>query len=114
MLLRDDDKKEIISLAKKILKQPCKLWAYGSRVNGEAHDTSDLDMVLISKDGSKIDIGNFIAFKEALQNSNIPILTQVLDWHRIPDSFHKNILDNYEEMTIICYRFDEIKDKKIK
>jgi len=103
MLIREQDKQEIISLALTTLKQPCKLWAYGSRVSGEAHDTSDLDMVLISKDGTKIDRSDFVDFTQALQNSNIPILTQVLDWQRIPESFHQNILGNYEEMVRVCY-----------
>jgi len=101
MFIRSQDKEIIIALAIKTLKQPCKLWAYGSRVSGEAHDTSDLDMVIISQDGSKIAIGDFVNFIEELQNSNIPILTQILDWQRIPESFHKNILDNYEEMLRI-------------
>ena len=98
MLLRDKDRELIVSLAKETLKHPSSLWAYGSRVTGEAHDTSDLDLVIVSKDGQKIDIDEFIDFKEALQNSNIPILTQVFDWHRLPESFHKNILVNYEEI----------------
>lgn len=99
MLIREKDKKQIIYLAQKTLKQPSKVWAYGSRVSGEAHDMSDLDLVMVSKDGEKADIGEFLNFKEALQNSNIPILIQVLDWNRIPESFHKNILANYEEIA---------------
>ncbi|HIO95837.1 MAG TPA: nucleotidyltransferase domain-containing protein [Campylobacterales bacterium] len=78
-----------------------KLWAYGSRVNGEAHDTSDLDLVIISKDGQKVDINELISFKEHLQDSNIPILTQVIDWNRVPKNFHENILANYEEIVRI-------------
>ena len=34
-------------------------------------------------------------FKEMIKESNIPILVQVLDWNRIPKSFHDNILKNY-------------------
>jgi len=98
MIIRPQDKQKIIYLAKQTLTQPLKLWAYGSRVNGEAHDGSDLDLVLISKDGEKVDINEYIDFKDALQNSNIPILIQILDWNRIPESFHQNILNNYEEI----------------
>ncbi|MCV6607492.1 MAG: nucleotidyltransferase domain-containing protein [Campylobacterales bacterium] len=99
MLLREKDRKTIITLAKTTFKQPSKILAYGSRVTGEAHDTSDLDMVVVSKDGGKIDIEDLINFKEKLQDSNIPILTQVLDWNRIPEGFHKNILENCEELV---------------
>lgn len=101
MLIREKDKKEIIALANKTLKTPLKIWAYGSRVNGEAHDASDLDLVIISKDKKPIDINEFLNFKEHLTNSNIPILIQVMDWHRMPNSFHKNILSNYEELVEI-------------
>ena len=101
MLIREKDRELIVSLAQKTLNHPSRVWAYGSCVSGEAHDTSDLDLVIVSNDGKKVDIGEFINFKEALQNSNIPILMQVLDWNRIPESFHANILANYEEMVDI-------------
>ncbi len=99
MLLRDKDRKLILNITQKIFKTPIKLWAYGSRVNGEAHDMSDLDLVVISLDNQKIDIDELISFKEALRDSNIPMLTQVMDWNRIPKSFHQNILENYEVLV---------------
>jgi predicted nucleotidyltransferase len=101
MIIRPKDKEIIINLALKNIKTPCKLLAYGSRVSGEAHDTSDLDMVLVSDDGKKIDINEIANFKESLQESNIPILTQVFDWNRLPEKFHQNILDNCEEIVRI-------------
>jgi len=101
MLIREQDKQRIIVLAKKIFKQPLSVIAYGSRVSGEAHDTSNLDLVLKTDDNTCVDIDAFISFKEALQNSNIPIIVQVLDWQRIPESFHKNILENCVEMVKI-------------
>ena len=103
MIIRQKDNDTIVSIAKQTLHTPCKLLAYGSRVNGEAHDMSDLDMVLVSKDGKKIDISEFVNFKENLQDSSIPILMQISDWNRIPESFHKNILANCEEMVRIGY-----------
>jgi predicted nucleotidyltransferase len=101
MIIRQKDKDKIILIAKNTLQTPCKLLAYGSRVNGEAHDTSDLDMVLVSKDDKKIDIDELIDFKEKLQDSTIPILIQISDWYRIPQSFHKNILRNCEEIVSV-------------
>jgi predicted nucleotidyltransferase len=103
MLIRPQDKEAIIQIAKDTLKTPCKLLAYGSRVSGEAHDMSDLDMVIISKDGNKLDISEYIEFKEKLSDSNIPIIVQVFDWYRLPETFHKNILNNCEEMVRIGY-----------
>ena len=56
-------------------------------------------------DLARLDIDEFIDFKEALTNSNIPILIKVMDWGRIPQSFHKNILLKYE----VLKPFDEKK-----
>ncbi len=98
MLLRDKDREKIVSISKKIFKNPITIWAYGSRVSGQAHDMSDLDLTLIAKDNKKIDIDEYIRFKEALTDSNIPILIQVLDYNRMPKYFHKNILDSYKEL----------------
>ncbi len=101
MIIRQKDKDLIIRLAKENLKQELKILVYGSRVNGEAHDTSDLDLVLISKNEEKININELTNFIEALKDSNIPIFVQVLDWNRIPETFHKNILANNEELMRI-------------
>jgi predicted nucleotidyltransferase len=101
MLIREKDKKRIIELAKKTLKQPLEVWAYGSRVSGKAHEMSDLDMVLVTKEEKELKLNNLLDFKKALIASNIPILTQVVDWNRIPKSFHQNILNNYEVMVRI-------------
>jgi predicted nucleotidyltransferase len=99
VILRKKDKDRIITIAKDTLKTPSQLWAYGSRVNGDAHDTSDLDMVIVTSNNEKLNISELMDFKNALQQSNIPILTQVLDWNRIPKSFHKNILNHYEVLS---------------
>ena len=98
MLLRDKDRDSILTIAQKIFKEPVSIWAYGSRVNGKAHSMSDLDLALVSKNNKKIDIDEYMNFKELLRDSNIPILIQVLDWNRIPQYFHKNILYNYVEL----------------
>lgn len=44
----------------------------------------------------QVDLGEVFTFKDLLQESSIPILVQVLDWNRIPDSFRENILKEYE------------------
>ena len=98
MHIREKDKKRIIAYAQKAFTNPMELWAYGSRVNGKAHDTSDLDMVVVTPNNKELNLTELLNFKEMLQESTIPILTQVLDWNRIPESFHKNILENYEVM----------------
>ncbi len=101
MIIREKDKKEIISLAIKNFNQELKILAYGSRVSGESHDTSNLNLVIVSKNEEKLNINEFSNFKEALENSNIPILIEVLDWNIIPETFHKYILANNEELMRI-------------
>jgi len=99
MILREKDKETIKLIAKKTLISSLSIWAFGSRVNGDAHSTSDLDLVIVPDDREKLDIDELMHFKNALQKSNIPIFVQVVDWARIPRSFHDNILKNYEILT---------------
>lgn len=46
------------------------VWAYGSRVNGQSHDGSDLDLVLRSPDLQEIPVGQVADFQEALRESS--------------------------------------------
>ena len=71
------------------------VWAYGSRVNGQSHDGSDLDLVLRSPDLQKIPIGQVADFQEALRESNIPFLVEARDWARLPKGFHPEIEREY-------------------
>ena len=71
------------------------VWAYGSRVNGQSHDGSDLDLVLRSPDLQEIPIGQVTDFEEALRESNIPFLVEARDWARLPESFHPEIEREY-------------------
>lgn len=89
--LRKKDKEAICRLAGQTFKSPVKILAYGSRVNGDSHDSSDLDLVVKSKDLQYINAEEISTFRDVLQDSSIPIIVQVLDWGRIPDSFKTNI-----------------------
>ena len=70
------------------------VWAYGSRVSGESHAGSDLDLVLRSPNLKPLG-GEYLDLVEALESSNIPILVQVFDWERLPESFHPEIERSY-------------------
>ncbi len=70
LFLRDIDKQRLLKLLADYLPE-VNAWAYGSRVNGQAHDTSD---------------------------SNIPILVEARDWARLPESFYQEILRNYVDL----------------
>ena len=70
------------------------VWAYGSRVTGENHEGSDLDLVLRSPTLEPLG-DEYLDLLDALEQSNIPILVQAHDWARLPESFHREIERNY-------------------
>jgi uncharacterized protein len=67
------------------------VWAYGSRVNGQSHEGSDLDLVLRNPADLSQDVPGWEALKEALQESGLPMLVDVHQWSRLPQAFHANI-----------------------
>ncbi len=90
LLLRPQDRERLLRLLAEHLPEAT-AWAYGSRVSGEAHEASDLDLVLRSPDLSPIDFLRLDDFVDALRESNIPILIEARDWARLPESFHREI-----------------------
>ncbi len=70
------------------------VWAYGSRVNGESHEGSDLDLVVRGPGLEPLGV-EFIDLVEAFHESNIPILVQPHDWVKLPESFHREIERDY-------------------
>ncbi len=68
------------------------VWAYGSRVTGTAHDTSDLDLVVRHPADVQVKQGSaFWELKDAISESNIPVLVELFDWARLPPAFYENI-----------------------
>jgi predicted nucleotidyltransferase len=94
LYLREQDRKRLVELLAAHLPTVT-AWAYGSRVNGSAHEASDLDLVLRSPDLSAIPLKTLDTFLEALRDTNIPILIEARDWTRLPDAFHQEILKGY-------------------
>ena len=67
------------------------VWAYGSRISGQSHEGSDLDLVLRRPGLTKIELSRLSDFEEALRESTIPFLVEARDWARLPQSFHREI-----------------------
>ena len=67
------------------------VWAYGSRVNGQSHDGSDLDLVLRGRGLDEIELSAPADFTQALHDSTIPFLVEARDWARLPERFHREI-----------------------
>jgi predicted nucleotidyltransferase len=95
MLLREKDKKILLDIFSNV-DEPIEVWAYGSRISGTAHEGSDLDLVIRSCDKQKLPANIFMILKEKITESNIPIVVELFDWARLPNSFHRNIEAEHE------------------
>lgn len=71
------------------------VWAYGSRVNGDHHEASDLDLVVHQDADALTRMRSLDALREAFSESDLPLLVQVVDWAAIPESFRAEISRNY-------------------
>ena len=90
--LIDLDKKQL-RLLKTIIKTciPGKtVWAYGSRVFWKARENSDLDLAVFDCSSKEIYL-----FKEALDESNLLISIDVMNWNSIPEDFKQKIKKKY-------------------
>jgi uncharacterized protein len=90
MILREKDKQQLIQLFSRI-ENPVEVLAYGSRVNNTAHEASDLDLVIRSKNGEPISKNVYADLQEQIKQSNIPILVELREWTTLPKSFHRQI-----------------------
>jgi len=75
--------------------------AYGSRVKGDAHEGSDLDLV-VKKFGQ--DDCDLYELREYLRESNIPFLIDVLEYDNLPESFKSEI----DKINIQIYPCNEL------
>lgn len=68
------------------------IWAYGSRVSGDSHDGSDLDLAVIDfHDAEK----RLSELRQILNDSNIPFLIDIFEFHKLPPSFQNEIRKKY-------------------
>jgi predicted nucleotidyltransferase len=79
----------IKDILKKYLPINAVIYAFGSRVKGTNKPFSDLDILIQSPE--KIDSKIILNIKEALENSSLPFMVDVLDANTIEPSF-KNII----------------------
>jgi predicted nucleotidyltransferase len=77
----------LLELMEEHLPDDVQVIAYGSRVDGTAHDASDLDLSLKTTSGAPVERGVFFGFVKAVKYSNIPFLVDIFDYARLPESF---------------------------
>jgi len=95
MLLRNKYKQMLLEIFSSV-PTFLEVWAYGSRVDGTAHEGSDLDLVAKSQNLKPLPAELFVELKEKIRESNIPILVELKDWARLPERFHRNIEQKHE------------------
>lgn len=66
------------------------VWAYGSRVNGNAQPASDLDLVAFTEQPLAIS-----ELREAFEESNLPYRIDLFTWEQIPEIFKETIMKKY-------------------
>jgi predicted nucleotidyltransferase len=95
MLIREKDKEALCQIFS-AADYPFEVWAYGSRVDGNAHEGSDLDLVVRTRDLTPLPYGVFTELVEKIQDSTIPILVELRDWALLPENFRTNIAQQHE------------------
>lgn len=76
-----------------IFKEYCpdaNVFAYGSRINGRAHDGSDLDLTIKNFPPEKY----LFELKEIISESDIPFLVDINIYDNLPQSFKDEIEKN--------------------
>ncbi len=68
------------------------IWAYGSRVNGDSHSGSDLDMTVVSFNDAHKSVAEL---RRLLSDTDIPFLMEVQEFGKLPASFREEIMKNY-------------------
>lgn len=84
---------------KTILKQSIPnldVWAYGSRVNGNCHDASDLDLVIRNTEDLQKPIKNLSELKQVFRDSDLPIFVDLMDWACLSDSYREEIKKKHQ------------------
>jgi predicted nucleotidyltransferase len=95
MLINEKYKQILLQIFNDI-SEPVEVLAYGSRVAGNAHDGSDLDLTIRRFDKQPISTENFLTLIKKIQDSNIPIMIDLHDWALLPETFHQQIEKQHE------------------
>ncbi len=96
MLLLPRHRTMLDEILGQVLPPAAEVWAYGSRVTGEAHEASDLDLVVRGPHLEALPFQRLSLLRDLLDDSNLPILVDIHDWATLPVSFHERILARYE------------------
>lgn len=88
-----------LKMLKDIFNNYCpkaEIWAYGSRIKGEAHSGSDLDLVVKNFNDDNVYL---FELQELLSDSNIPFIVDIHEFDKLPESFQEEIKKDYIIIT---------------
>jgi predicted nucleotidyltransferase len=71
---------------------------FGSRANGSARKFSDLDLALIGNHA--LPLRRLAELRDALSESRLPIMVDVLDWHALTAEFRRLVLSRFETIQV--------------
>ncbi|MGL5390950.1 MAG: nucleotidyltransferase family protein [Shewanella sp.] len=89
--LTDSQANEVTQLLAIFLPQT-KVWAFGSRVKGNATPRSDLDLVVFSSNQQALAV---FQLQHAFEESCLPFSVDVLVWDHLTTSMQQNISAHY-------------------
>ncbi len=89
--ITDKEHKIITEILEKYNKY--EYYYYGSRVNGNYSAVSDLDILI--KGQYPIPASELEDIKEKFDESNLPYITNFVDYHKISKEFYENIKTKY-------------------
>ncbi len=72
------------------------VWAYGSRIKGNARPWSDLDLVVFAGPEKKKAVAEL---REAFEESDLPFRVDLFVWDELPESFRENIRNNHRVLS---------------
>ncbi len=84
-----EDKKIIIDIIKKELPR-ARIFLYGSRARRDNRPESDVDIAL--DDNQKIENFTLSAIREAIEESTVPFMVDIIDLNAVSGDFKKEIL----------------------
>ena len=73
------------------------VFAFGSRAHGKAKKFSDLDLMLRSD--AKLDWTQLARAREAFEDSTLPIMVDLVDWHGCNPNFQSIIEPQLERLV---------------
>ena len=91
IILQQEQLRLVLSLTQAHLPG-VEVWAYGSRVRGNPRRYSDLDLVAFTGRAQSSQVDDL---REAFEESDLPIRVDLFLWDELPDSFHREIEQEY-------------------